>query len=86
MRVSALWESRRQVRKEIKAQRDVLLQQGRALPLPDMRILEIETIPMDERAIVRLLNEEHEGLDFFFRSQTVVEVVSDPQVAGSPAG
>ncbi len=79
VRVNAFWDSRHQVRNEIKTQRTILLRQGRELPLPDMRILEIETIPIDERAIVRLLNEEHEGLDVFFRSQTVIEVVSVPK-------
>ena len=78
VKVNAFWENVREVRSEIRAQRSVLLQQARDRMLPDMRIMEIETIPMDEKAVVQLLNDEHESLDFFVRSRTLIEIVSIP--------
>lgn len=80
VRVNALWESIRKIRNEIRSQRSVLLRQGRSVPLPDMRILRIETVPITRKTIARLLSEQEEDLDFFFRAQTVIEIVSTPQV------
>lgn len=80
VRVNAYWESIRKVRNEIKVQRSVLLRQGRSAPLPDMRILKIETVQVNRKTIARLLSEPQEGLDFFFRAQTVIETISSPQV------
>lgn len=78
VRVDEFWKSQRQVRSIIRSQRQSLLRIGKTGGLPDMRILKFKTIPVDQSVIIRILNEQNEGLSFLFQSQAVVEVVSTP--------
>lgn len=82
IRMDGFWEEQVEVRYEIELHRLILLREGRVKPLPEMRIIELQTIPVDRKAIVDLLNEQHEGLEFFFLSQRIVDVISLPQAPG----
>ncbi|ABS13385.1 hypothetical protein Brsp07_01714 [Brucella sp. NBRC 14130] len=48
--------------------------------LPDMKIIELRTCPINQRALVELFNGMNGDLGGFIRSRRIVEVITEPQL------
>ncbi|WP_416799148.1 hypothetical protein [Ciceribacter azotifigens] len=85
--------SRRFYDTQDKARRDVvtfrrqlLAKKDRDDPLPDMKIVRMETVPVTPQALVSLFNDLDGKLGDFIRLREVVEVITEPQVGAGQVG
>ncbi|MCO6181124.1 hypothetical protein [Ciceribacter sp. RN22] len=60
--------------------RELLADKDRSDPLPDMKIVRMETVPVTRQALVSLFNDLDGKLGGFICSREVVEVITEPQV------
>ncbi|MCV9907770.1 hypothetical protein OIV19_09100 [Brucella sp. HL-2] len=75
------YETQAMAREDVVAFREKLIgEPGRSGPLPEMKIVRLETLPVNARALVALFNDLEGKLGGFIRSRRVVEVVREPQV------
>lgn len=75
VRMNAFWARYSEVRGAVTRQRASLSKRGTISSLPDIRVLKVETIPVDIKVMTKLLSEDYEDLCFLFHSETVIEVV-----------
>ncbi|MCO6177013.1 hypothetical protein [Ciceribacter sp. RN22] len=66
--------------------RELLAEKDRNDPLPDMKIVRMETVPVTPQALVSLFNDLDGKLGDFIRLREVVEVITEPQVGAGQAG
>lgn len=65
--------------------RKLLAEKDRSDPLPDMKIVRMETVPLTPKALVSLFNDLDGKLGDFIRLREVVEVITEPQVGAGRA-
>jgi hypothetical protein len=75
------YETQAMAGEDLRAFRTELLKEtGRRDPLPEMKIVRIDTVPVTPKALVDLFNDLDGKLGGFIRSREVVEVITEPQV------
>ena len=66
--------------------RQLLAEKDRSDPLPDMKIVRMETVPVTPQALASLFNDLEGRLGDFIRLREVVEVITEPQVGAGQGG
>ena len=75
------YETQDRARRDVEAfRRELLGEKDRCDPLPDMKIVRLETVPVTPQALVSLFNDLDGQLGGFILAREVVEVVTEPQV------
>jgi hypothetical protein len=76
------YQSQDEAREDLLAFRTSLIEEGdRDQPLRDMKIVQLRTRPITQKALVDLFNGMHGDLGGFIQSRKIVEVVTETQFA-----